>query len=518
MSIRVPRIPVGLRLALAAALLPALAAQESPSPLQPRDILHVSPPGSLVVLSVPPVDATWKAFQETALYRLYCSDEIQALVETLMDLSSEQLSQQGLDPEEPLSEVEEFTGHTQEELIEVLEQAGFGLALVDVDPSGEVLPDVILALDAGAHAARATDVVEKVVQKLVEEDDTVARTAARHLDHPYASLSDGEVTLCYAWVGDTLYVTLGENRMRAVLAACAPDVEGPSVATSAAYTAGRRPAGPEAVAAEVYVDVAALLELADPELDDESRRVLSLLGVSGIQSVSATFGITPPGMRDRVYIHAPGARRGITRILTLAPVDPALAGRVPASAVSFTAFSLDLAAVWTEVQSVLEELLPPEENDEMRKAIEHLEVELEVTLDEFLASVGARWWAWTEPLAAEGPQRQALRVELKDPAAFQKGLDALYSLDEEDVIRRETIGDTPVAVIPLGEELGQELPPDMPEGLARLAQPPDLYLFLYEGTFCMVSGRDLAQRILEGDSSAWWFDKGSDWWVRGGKV
>ena len=30
--------------------------------------------------------------------------------------------------------------------------------------------------------------------------------------------------------------------------------------------------------------------------------------------------------------------------------------------------------------------------------------------------------------------------------------------------------------------------------------------------------RDLAQRIIEGDSSAWWFDKTSDWWVRGGKV
>ena len=32
------------------------------------------------------------------------------------------------------------------------------------------------------------------------------------------------------------------------------------------------------------------------------------------------------------------------------------------------------------------------------------------------------------------------------------------------------------------------------------------------------AARDLAQRILDGDSSAWWFDKGSDWWVRGGKT
>lgn len=32
------------------------------------------------------------------------------------------------------------------------------------------------------------------------------------------------------------------------------------------------------------------------------------------------------------------------------------------------------------------------------------------------------------------------------------------------------------------------------------------------------AARDLALRILEGDSSAWWFDKGSEWWVRGGKV
>ncbi len=32
------------------------------------------------------------------------------------------------------------------------------------------------------------------------------------------------------------------------------------------------------------------------------------------------------------------------------------------------------------------------------------------------------------------------------------------------------------------------------------------------------AGRDLAQRVLEGDSSAWWFDKDSDWWVTGGKT
>ncbi|GAB6063410.1 HD domain-containing protein [Deferrisoma palaeochoriense] len=30
--------------------------------------------------------------------------------------------------------------------------------------------------------------------------------------------------------------------------------------------------------------------------------------------------------------------------------------------------------------------------------------------------------------------------------------------------------------------------------------------------------RDLAQRILARDSSAWWFDKDSDWWVTGGKT
>ncbi|NOY45308.1 MAG: HD domain-containing protein [Deltaproteobacteria bacterium] len=30
--------------------------------------------------------------------------------------------------------------------------------------------------------------------------------------------------------------------------------------------------------------------------------------------------------------------------------------------------------------------------------------------------------------------------------------------------------------------------------------------------------RDLAQRILQRDSSAWWFDKDSEWWVSGGKT
>lgn len=31
------------------------------------------------------------------------------------------------------------------------------------------------------------------------------------------------------------------------------------------------------------------------------------------------------------------------------------------------------------------------------------------------------------------------------------------------------------------------------------------------------NARDLAQRILDGDSASWWFDRDSQWWVRGGK-
>lgn len=29
--------------------------------------------------------------------------------------------------------------------------------------------------------------------------------------------------------------------------------------------------------------------------------------------------------------------------------------------------------------------------------------------------------------------------------------------------------------------------------------------------------KDLAQKILAGDSASWWFDRDSEWWVRGGK-
>jgi putative hydrolase of HD superfamily len=32
------------------------------------------------------------------------------------------------------------------------------------------------------------------------------------------------------------------------------------------------------------------------------------------------------------------------------------------------------------------------------------------------------------------------------------------------------------------------------------------------------SAKKLADAILAGDSSAWWFDKSSDWWVKGGKT
>ena len=31
------------------------------------------------------------------------------------------------------------------------------------------------------------------------------------------------------------------------------------------------------------------------------------------------------------------------------------------------------------------------------------------------------------------------------------------------------------------------------------------------------NARNLARRILDGDSASWWFDRESEWWVRGGK-
>ncbi len=31
------------------------------------------------------------------------------------------------------------------------------------------------------------------------------------------------------------------------------------------------------------------------------------------------------------------------------------------------------------------------------------------------------------------------------------------------------------------------------------------------------AGKRLAKKVLDGDSASWWFDRDSDWWVRGGK-
>ena len=32
------------------------------------------------------------------------------------------------------------------------------------------------------------------------------------------------------------------------------------------------------------------------------------------------------------------------------------------------------------------------------------------------------------------------------------------------------------------------------------------------------NARKIAEAVIAGDSSAWWFDKDSDWWIKGGKV
>jgi putative hydrolase of HD superfamily len=87
----------------------------------------------------------------------------------------------------------------------------------------------------------------------------------------------------------------------------------------------------------------------------------------------------------------------------------------------------------------------------------------------------------------------------------------------------------------LGELLAEYRDGSTPESiLAHDADQLELLLQLVENRDAGVPGTDqwlpfvirrlhtdiakrLAERILAGDSSRWWFDRGSDWWVRGGK-
>ncbi len=144
----------------------------------------------------------------------------------------------------------------------------------------------------------------------------------------------------------------------------------PALADQAAFAANAALARDSAVFA--WVDARSIIAAVGRKTDEEKAqgnsllgagpgldRMLGALGLSDVQTIAATVRDTGEGAAASIAINVPEAgRKGLVRILAVDQKDSSPPPFVPADAVKFSRWRIDLQKAWTTIETMLNEISP----------------------------------------------------------------------------------------------------------------------------------------------------------------
>ncbi len=89
------------------------------------------------------------------------------------------------------------------------------------------------------------------------------------------------------------------------------------------------------------------------------EKILNALGLNGVQTIAFNLQPGPEGLMANVAMRVPASgRKGLFNILTVDPKDAAPLPFVPADAVKFSRWRIDLQKAWTTTENMLTEISP----------------------------------------------------------------------------------------------------------------------------------------------------------------
>ena len=110
---------------------------------------------------------------------------------------------------------------------------------------------------------------------------------------------------------------------------------------------------------------AALNRLASDAANDKSpdspdwSKIVPLTGLAGLQAISFNLKETPEGSFGEIYLRVPaGGRVGIFKMIAAEPKDASPPPFIPADAVKYQRFRVDVQKAWNTLESMLSEISP----------------------------------------------------------------------------------------------------------------------------------------------------------------
>jgi len=386
------------------------------------------PADTLVFLTLPDIGKAKEDWKGTALYKIWNDPEVQHAVDTLLGNVDEYkkefeegfLKETGVEFEKAL---EIFSGQLSLALI----------ALPDPKDEGPPIPKAAMALDFGEHRAEVEKLLGWVVKQMKEGNPGTEETTWESEGTKVSVLGDEEMRFHWVLAGPTLLVSTHKDVMEGML----KRARGADAATLSGNETFKKvlaevaPSGSPSLL--VYANIPgwiATLETMmseDEEALAETKKILDVTGARGLQAAAVSVTVGANGVQDRIYLHAPGPREGVMKILTPGVTTAPSLPLVPADAMSFSAMRFDLAKAWDQGLEILKQV-NEDAWKEVTEEIANFEKEAGALIrTDLLGSLGKELGSWSAfPEKGGVLPYTVTTVALKDPVAFEASVERLY--------------------------------------------------------------------------------------------
>lgn len=397
---------------------------------------NLVPADTVAFLTFPDMGKAREGFETTALHKIWEDAEVQHAVDVLLgnvEKYREEFEQGFL----------EETGVELDAALEIFDgQVSVALISLPGPEDRTPMPKAAFALDFGDHREQVEKLLTWGRKFLLENESGLEEITWDAEGTTVNAIGDEDMTLHWVLAGPTLLIANDKSVMEGMLAR-ARDPSLDSLGKNETFGKVLEEVTPEGAAAFLlYANIPVALAQGralmgeDEEFQAQIDTILEATGARGLEALGFSVSFTDEGVRDRLYLHAPGPRTGAMRMLSPKVTAMPSLPLVPADAVAFSAMRVDLALAWDRALEMIQKI-EPEMWEEINGEIERFEKDAGVMIrTDLLGSLGEEVCAWSAfPEGGGVLPYSVTTVALKDPVVFEATLERLY--DALGMERRE---------------------------------------------------------------------------------
>ena len=283
------------------------------------------------------------------------------------------------------------------------------------------IPEMIVTLDGGSASKVVTEMVD-ALRDIGEGQGVATFEQVKVGEHKAIAIkSDGApFEPLYAFAGSRLVMATSKELLAGALGGTEKSASLASHASFAAAAGRVRRSGSPMFA---YIDFNRLWDIVDDEAPAEAKMLVEALGLSDFKSISYGMEFDGAGIRDRIYVHAPGS----TMLSAVLPANASglrTVDMVPAGAAYYQAGAFSSVGLHDWIKKAVSQL-PEEARREFDQGIAQFEQMMGFKLrDELLAGFGPEYAMYASFEGQSLIPDVGVLIQLADDAKAKKCMEA----------------------------------------------------------------------------------------------